>query len=388
MAHPVRENDSNVEFPMTNGQRCQEILETIGKRLAHQRNAQETSIEVLAKDLRIRASLLNAAEQGNIKEFPGDSYYYGFARNYADALSLDISDDIKQYRALREQQEDRTYTDGKLADVVVNSFGDRTKIAAATIASTSNPLPNAGSLTKRSPREVLAQSSDLVQQMMSDSNPKTHNLAFVMIGGFVLVLGYVMWLVFAGFDTTTQSETPITAPTEELTDIDEILGSEESSVTETIKPQTNSVFRVSESVIQQREEAAAAVPAKPVRTGREYGNPVNSRVAIKAKGASWVSVVDISQVDIEAGRTGEIFARQLQTNDVYYAPIGDQLFVKAGDAGSVELLVDGTSRGVLGRKGQVRYSSLSPQSIVNGDNFKDGSNLNQLLQAIKRAQSR
>ncbi len=382
MAQQMR--DSEQVTSKSNAELCKEVLDNIGQKLARGREAQEMTIEAVAKDLRIRAQLLRAIEAGNIDEFPGDTYYYGFARSYAEMLGVDVTEDIKQYRLRREQQDDRIQTDNKLTDVVVNSVGGRSKIAAAAIASTSNPVPNAKPLAKRSDREVVEQSSNLVQQMMSGSNPKTHNMAFVLIGGFVLAMIYVLWLIFSGINEKSDLDDNQFGQSEELTDIDDILngGNGDTLIAE---PQQNSVFRVAEEVVQDNNDKPA--PKVATRKGREYGNPVNSNVAIKTIASSWVSVIDVSQVNVGAGRTGEIFARQLQVNDVYYAPPGDQIFVKVGNAGGVELVVNGKSKGRLGANGRVRYSALDAVSITNGTHVQDGVALNEILKTIKLEQS-
>ncbi|MCH9844808.1 MAG: helix-turn-helix domain-containing protein [Alphaproteobacteria bacterium] len=381
---PQQTRDNEQVTSKSNAELCKDILDNIGQKLTRGREAQEMTIESVAKDLRIRGQLLRAIESGNIDEFPGDTYYYGFARSYAEMLAVDITDDIKQYRLQREQQEDRIQTDNKLADMVVNSVSGRGKIAAATIASTSNPVPNAKPLAKRSDREVVEQSSNLVQQMMSGSNPKTHNMAFILVGGFVLAMIYVLWLIFSGINEKSDLDDNQTVQSETLTDIDDILNGNADD-TDSAEPEQNSVFRVVENVVQDVADKPATRNA--TRAGREYGNPVIANVALKTITSSWVSVIDVSQVNVNAGRTGEIFARQLQANDVYYAPQGKQIFVKVGNAGGVELIVNGESKGALGANGRVRYSALDATSITNGTHIRDGITLNEALETIKLEQS-
>ncbi len=381
---PQQTRDNEQVTSKSNSELCKDILDNIGKKLVSGRESQEMTIESVAKDLRIRAQLLRAIESGNIDEFPGDTYYYGFARSYAEMLGVDITDDIKKYRLQREQQEDRIQTDNKLADMVVNSVSGRGKIAAATIASTSNPVPNAKPLAKRSDREVVEQSSNLVQQMMSGSNPKTHNMAFILIGGFVLAMIYVLWLIFSGINEKSDLDDNQFGQSETLTDIDDILGSNNGDA-DSAEQQQNSVFRIVEEAAQDVGDKSITVAT--TRTGREYGNPVTANVALKTITSSWVSVIDVSQVNVNAGRTGEIFARQLQANDIYYAPQGKQIFVKVGNAGGVELLVNGESKGALGANGRVRYSALDAVSIQNGTHIRDGITLNEALETIKLEQS-
>ncbi len=378
------EQDTSTSKSKSNAELCKDILDNIGQKLTRVRETQEMTIEAVAKDLRIRAQLLRAIEAGDINEFPGDTYYYGFARSYAEMLGVDVTDDIKQYRLQREQQEDRIQTDNKLTDVVINSVGGRGKIAAATIASTSNPVPNAKPLAKRSDREVVEQSSNLVQQMMSGSNPKTHNMAFILIGGFVLAMIYVLWLIFSGINQKSDLDDNQVGQVETLTDIDDILSGNDGDA-DNLGGQQNSVFRIVEDEVLAVD--SKAVTGVSTRAGREYGDLVNSNVALKTISSSWVSVIDVSQVNLNQGRTGEIFARQLQKNDVYYAPPGKQIFVKVGNAGGVELIVNGESKGALGANGRVRYSALDVVTINNDTHIRDGIRLNQELETIKLQQS-
>ncbi len=360
------------------------VLKAIGDKLSKKRKDNSGVVQTISKDLRIRASLLHAIEEGNIAEFPGDSYYYGFARNYATALSVDISEEIKQYRVLCECENNPKTIDSALinaaSSVIVN---DKTKIAAATIVSTGNVV---SPLHSDADNVVSKQNKIDMRSVFSlDSSNKSYGAIILVGAGFCVAFVYSLWIIFLGVhqdDVNSNGETVDEYAQQQFADTDVATEAGETNGDKKV-----SVFRLPDSAVQTPEKEVSNSTVRD-KKGREYGNPVNARVWVKAITSSWISVVDVSKLDVEAGKTGEIFSRQLKANDVYYAPQGDQIFLKSGNAGGIRLVVDGKLLEPVGRNGQVRYVSLNAQSLLGGSGVTDGVKLFELLQAVKRAQER
>jgi cytoskeleton protein RodZ len=114
-------------------------------------------------------------------------------------------------------------------------------------------------------------------------------------------------------------------------------------------------------------EIAAVPPAPPplpgaappsAATGATYGDQSGAaRVQVHAVADTWVQV---------RGPGGEaLFTRTLKSGDVYNVPSRDDLVLVTGNAGGVELTVDGKSLGKLGQTGQVRRNvSLAAASLL------------------------
>ena len=71
-----------------------------------------------------------------------------------------------------------------------------------------------------------------------------------------------------------------------------------------------------------------------------------SRISVKAIAFSWIQIRD--------PKGGAIFTRTLRKGEIYRVPLRDDLMLIAGNAGGVEISVDGKVIGRLGEKSQVR----------------------------------
>jgi cytoskeleton protein RodZ len=65
-------------------------------RLTRERLGQE--LQTVANQLRIRLGYLEAIEEGRFRDLPGSTYAVGFVRSYADYLGLDSGDIVRRFR--------------------------------------------------------------------------------------------------------------------------------------------------------------------------------------------------------------------------------------------------------------------------------------------------
>ncbi|MGH6931411.1 MAG: RodZ domain-containing protein [Dongiaceae bacterium] len=65
-------------------------------RMYRERNGQE--LQSVANQLRVRLVYLAAIEEGRFKDLPGTTYAVGFLRSYADFLGLDSADVVRRFR--------------------------------------------------------------------------------------------------------------------------------------------------------------------------------------------------------------------------------------------------------------------------------------------------
>jgi cytoskeleton protein RodZ len=65
-------------------------------RMYRERNGQE--LQSVANQLRVRVVYLQAIEDGRFKDLPGTTYAVGFLRSYADFLGLDSADVVRRFR--------------------------------------------------------------------------------------------------------------------------------------------------------------------------------------------------------------------------------------------------------------------------------------------------
>ena len=72
--------------------------ETVGAALRRARLAKKMDVRDVAAYLCIRPRFLEALENGNTKELPGDAYAQGFVRSYAAYLGLDADKTVAEYK--------------------------------------------------------------------------------------------------------------------------------------------------------------------------------------------------------------------------------------------------------------------------------------------------
>ena len=87
--------------------------------------------------------------------------------------------------------------------------------------------------------------------------------------------------------------------------------------------------------------------------------PGEGRVVLRASAPAWVQIMGAGQE--------VIFTKILRAGDTYTVPARDDAVLVTGNAGALEVLVDGRSLGTLGNLGQVRRNvPLDPEKLLNG----------------------
>jgi len=103
------------------------------------------------------------------------------------------------------------------------------------------------------------------------------------------------------------------------------------------------------------------VPALPQQqaTADASGDGSVGRIILRAKADAWIQVRD---------RQGKVLLnRVLRNGETWAVPAGPQLLLTTGNAGGIELLVDGVVAAPLGGAGAVRRDLLlDPQAIKDG----------------------
>tara|TARA_R110002072_G_scaffold228488_5_gene385768 strand:- start:118 stop:1011 length:894 start_codon:yes stop_codon:yes gene_type:complete len=73
--------------------------ENVGEALRQTRIFYGKSLDDVEKDLRIRASQIDAIERGDISSLPGRAYAIGFVRSYAEYLDIDGATTVRLFKA-------------------------------------------------------------------------------------------------------------------------------------------------------------------------------------------------------------------------------------------------------------------------------------------------
>lgn len=335
---------------------------SIGADLRAAREARGESTADVAHQLRLRESYIDAIETGNFDALPGVTYAIGFLRSYARYLRLDADDLIQRFKDevsdipppadlafLEPVSESRVPRGGLVALAIllaVAAYGGwyylstRDMTVADLVPAVPEQFSNLVSpADKGEPQQTQPPS---LQQQPTMAEGATTELVPPAPGSSD-----------AGESTSTEGTVDEAPPPPEQ------LGSEPAA------PGTTDARPAAPLQPSRTDQSAAAIPAVPdVRTteggARIYGEGnVGSRITLRAEGDSWIQV--------RAADETLLLTRTLKAGDMYRVPNLPGLRLMTGNAGALEILVDGQKTPSLGALGVVRRNILlDPERLKAG----------------------
>jgi cytoskeleton protein RodZ len=309
-------------------------LDTVGQDLRAARLRRGDDLASVSKALKIRKDHLEAVEEDNFANLPGKTYAIGFVRSYAQYLGLDVAMMVDRYK-----------------EEISGRRDDHVPPASSFHAEESRRLPQ----------------------------------GWRIVAGIVgLALIYGVWhLVSAGYAPQTVPPAPSLNPSKPQA----TAGAEpetprpaseeaapaapsQSSAgpTATPPPAANAAPPPAPAAPPQQQAAAQAPDqsAKPVPAASDATpQPAaagNSRVVLRANAPTRITI---------KGTDGKIYAnREMAAGDSFPVPAVDGLYLAIGDAGAVNVELDGKNMGKVGLDNQVLGKvSMDPASLV--DRYKD-----------------
>jgi cytoskeleton protein RodZ len=269
-------------------------------------------IAAVAASLRIRRPYLEALEEGRLGDIPGTAYAVAFLRSYARILGLDVEEMTRRFRQ------------------------ETTEVNRRPELSFPAPVPERGV-------------------------PAT---ALVLIGAVLAIAAYGAWYKLSS-DTGRLNDPvpPVPARLAPLADA----GSASPQVASILPgPVTPPPGRVDPMAGAYNLPAPPAPPAAPTDgnpaspAGTGSGNPATAtspatpapaanedgRVVLRARGDSWTQVRD---------KQGTILLnRVMKAGDSWPVPAKPSLLLTTGNAGALDIVLDGTALPSLGANGVVR----------------------------------
>jgi cytoskeleton protein RodZ len=266
----------------------------LGAELRDARLALGLSIEDLAQSLRIRRVYLAALEEGRVRDLPAPAYAVGFVRTYARSLGLDEADMVRRFREA------------------------------------SGP--------------TVARKTDLVfPEAVPDRGVPA---GAVMLVGVVLAVGaYIGWYQWSGSTGRTVDAVPPPPPA-----IEQAL--REGSPPETVPEPPAAAPNPSNA----NASPVPVVPARPGATGPAAplaASPApppaaaEGRILLRAKAEVWIQVRERQGGPVLVNRV-------LRPGETWQVPARDGLLLSTGNAGGLEVLVDGQPTPGLGAGSSVR----------------------------------
>lgn len=314
-----------------------ESEEAAGAVLKRARLAKKQDLRDIASYLCIRYQFLEALEEGRYKELPGEAYANGFIRSYADYLGLDAADILARYK--------REFFSGGTEQ----GFG-------------------------------LNVSEEEAENMTPA--PK-----LIVLSLLLFLAAYGVWHIFSEKKEAAVSSAPMESITvlEEAYPMPEEVKKElaetapaDSAVqpgpVDVMPAETETVPPVPpvKPVFKEEAETVPAVeiqPTVPVETVQEDNRPVavvetvriygqknyKPRIVLAATEETWVEITRGDAV---------IFSRLLNAGDRYQVSSlnPEELMMKTGNAGGLQVYIDGMLTQSLGPRGALRSNiSLLPE---------------------------
>jgi cytoskeleton protein RodZ len=279
-----------------------EQLQNIGAHLRQVRQEQGLPLEVLANQIFIRPALLHALESGNDAELPEPVFMQCFIRRYAEALGLDGQAISQEFR-----------------------------VTPVDVLPTPERLPtaNSNSVVKPETRHSIKVLEQAPSTSMGGSlGGSSRRFPWPLLIGFgaLVVLGLGAWGLFGRSSAPSGTLGNSPAPAPEAANAGAADG-----------------------------EAGEATDLEPIDL--EASPPLEAPVVVSAnlRDRAWLSVVaDGSNVYEGVAESGFEETWTAQTSVVF----------RTGNAGGVELSVNGDRAVVMGNSGVVRTITITPESDV------------------------
>jgi cytoskeleton protein RodZ len=400
-------------------------LSTVGLMLRETRERYGLTLRDVANALRIRVVYLHALEEGRFADLPGRPYVTGFLRSYAEYFGMDSDEVVHRYREERSDggrpaklvfpeppPETKFPVGAMLAILVVVSivgYGGWQLIGGGT--------PESRPLVVAEVPTDLALQSDLAESEIDEAQAGA-------VDGALLAEADVVPQAPA----TTRSMAPAAATDAQAALDPESVGKGTDAALPPIPPGVDTGSEPVEdwqaeddgAMIEFSSASAASMPAEGPFSA---GNPHDGAAALPAGGAAATPISpsllgfpnagestvpsdlaalgplqagapsadataaesaatavygDVNTdarvilratadcwIEIKDGDGSEVFTRLLRQGEIYKVPNRGDLLLRMGNAGGLEVLVDGTALPPLGGDGEVmRNVSLDPATLA------------------------
>lgn len=359
------------------------LASSVGSTLKSARIRLGKNLPEVGTQLRIRQPFLEALEEGRHKDLPGGTYAVGFLRTYAEFLNLDGEEMVRRFRqeaagelnSRAEMVFPSPVSEGRIPGGAVLFVG----LVVAGIAygawywlsskdvSVADMVPAiperlAGVLHRTEAPPVEIKPADQPVAPPAEAKPEEHKPEEVKPAANDVVPPAEEEAPAA----KTAMPEPVKVDSVKMEPIrGEVLKPAEPPKVEVAKPAepAPAEIKVAEiKVIDVAKPAEPVNPVIPVADGKVIGaDNAGSRITLKASADDcWVQVREMD---------GQLLlSRLLRRGDSYMVPNRPGLTLMVGNAGAIEITVDGKKAPAVGGAGQVRRDiKLEPEKLAGGN---------------------
>jgi cytoskeleton protein RodZ len=284
----------------------------LGADLRAARESLGWTLPAIASQLRIRLPFLEAIEEGRIADLPGNTYAVGFLRTYAKALGLDQEEIVRRFRA------------------------------------------EAGNISRKTPLHFPAP--------MPDRGVPAG--ALVLVGAVIAILAYAAWYGTSELTPLSDQVQPVPerlAPLAEPVQPVPLAAAKPQRLQPETEPPppaappapaplTAAIIIPARAlpgpVSAAPPPAPAAVPSSAEPHAAVVPATETARIVLRARSDAWIQVKE---------KQGQVLVtRVLHPGETWNVPVRPNLLLTTGNAGGLDLLVDGNATAPLGADGAVR----------------------------------
>ena len=301
--------------------------QSVGELLKDAREKRKLKISTVSAKIRIRVAYLEAMEEGRFSDLPGPAYASGFVRSYASFLGLNPNEVYDRYK-------EETSADGVRNTLVVHELEDdevsvpkRKEILIGIIALI-----------------VICSAWYVVSTVDYDSaDVDTAEEVEVVEDNSIIVNEDVP--VEAGADVAVETKTPVEAikedrpVVEEEAKVESVEAKEVNAEVEANVVEGNTIENKVEPAENNEEQNAV----------KKAENIPETRVKLVANSQTWIQVSQDTKV---------LASRILEAGDEYAVPDEEGILLRTGNAGGLDIFVDGKQVEPVGPKGAVRSGVL------------------------------
>jgi cytoskeleton protein RodZ len=338
------------------------LVREVGAQLRQARMARGEEVEDVAENLRIRPSYLHGLEQGDLSVMPGRTYALGFLRSYAQYLGFDGEDLIVQIRSSVGGLTSGAHLHGRTP--LSESRLPKLPILVVSLAALAGLYAGWAYMDDRSQGEielVAEVPDDLRQQAAAPPSGTERSPAAVLDVPRPQAVAPDITPAIAPAPEPAVS--PPIEPEAGATDPHEVAPSASAHppmASQDAEPASAAAAPpldvAIESVPDADQEAIEPVPDGAAPTIYRSGDAA-SRVMLRARTGAWVHV--------SSTNNDYLWVRTLQPGDAFVVPDRPDLVLWTGNAGGIEVIVDGAPLPPLGPEARVvRDVSLQPEDLL------------------------
>ena len=368
------------------------VDESVGDLLRRQRAEMGLNLREVATALKIKLSYLAAIEEGHPDELPGAPYAVGFVRSYSQYLGLDSTEVLRRFKLeaagldakpdltfpmpLGERgvpavgilivaailascgygiwyylsTADRTIPE-RVAEVPAGLLGPRLRSDPGSKSPPAKPAASSDAGEIAVPTSPAGSEAAVVRP--NETSPKTDASAPPLASEPKAA---------AAPPASSGAPAPSSSPSMDRTaaplpDVEARPKAEPASaaVSEDAGPTSNTSSLA--------HPAGSPPPVQNISSAPDVDVDPSSRITLRANATSWIQV--------RAQDHSVLFTGFLKPGDAYRVPDRPGLSMRAGNAGGLDIVVDGKKAPAVGPIGAVRNVSLDPQSLMGQGSGRD-----------------